>query len=128
MLSLAEKAFSGLPEEMSEVLGLVAVDEISYQDAAEEKTRELKQLASSSAYSERIQKDIDELAMALEREKKDAFERNRKDVARALEIEIKARVHGEEGRIKALVEGDTQIEVAKGVLRNPAAYRRLLGR
>lgn len=35
LLFLAEKAFSGLPEEMSEVLGLVAVDEISYQDAAD---------------------------------------------------------------------------------------------
>ncbi len=35
MLELAEKAFSDLSEEMSEVLGLVAVDEISYQDAAD---------------------------------------------------------------------------------------------
>jgi RNA polymerase sigma-70 factor (ECF subfamily) len=35
LLCLAEKAFSDLPEEMSEVLGLVAVDEISYQDAAD---------------------------------------------------------------------------------------------
>lgn len=35
MLIMAEKAFSDLPSEMSEVLGLVAVDEISYQDAAE---------------------------------------------------------------------------------------------
>ena len=35
LLALAEKAFSDLPEEMSEVLGLVAVDEISYQDAAD---------------------------------------------------------------------------------------------
>ena len=35
LLELAEKAFSDLPEEMSEVLGLVAVDEISYQDAAD---------------------------------------------------------------------------------------------
>lgn len=35
MLLLAEKAFYELPEEMSEVLGLVAVDEISYQDAAD---------------------------------------------------------------------------------------------
>lgn len=35
LLCLAEKAFSDLPEEMSEVLGLVAIDEISYQDAAD---------------------------------------------------------------------------------------------
>ncbi len=35
LLCLAEKAFYDLPEEMSEVLGLVAVDEISYQDAAD---------------------------------------------------------------------------------------------
>ena len=35
LLVMAEKAFSDLPIEMSEVLGLVAVDEISYQDAAE---------------------------------------------------------------------------------------------
>ncbi len=35
MLILAERAFGALPSEMSEVLGLVAVDEISYQDAAD---------------------------------------------------------------------------------------------
>ncbi len=35
LLILAEKAFGDLPSEMSEVLGLVAVDEISYQHAAD---------------------------------------------------------------------------------------------
>jgi RNA polymerase sigma factor (sigma-70 family) len=35
IIQLVETAFSDLPEEMSEVLGLVAIDEISYQDAAE---------------------------------------------------------------------------------------------
>jgi len=33
ILDLVEVAFSELPEEMSEVLGLVAIDEISYQEA-----------------------------------------------------------------------------------------------
>ena len=35
MLEMAERAFSDLPAEMSEVLSLVALDEISYQDAAD---------------------------------------------------------------------------------------------
>ena len=35
LLAMAEKAFSDLPEEMSQVLSLVAIDEISYQDAAD---------------------------------------------------------------------------------------------
>ena len=35
ILEMVEIAFSDLPEEMSEVLGLVAIDEISYQDAAD---------------------------------------------------------------------------------------------
>ncbi len=35
ILELVAVAFSDLPDEMSEVLGLVAIDEISYQDAAE---------------------------------------------------------------------------------------------
>lgn len=35
LLIMAERAFSDLPVEMSEVLGLVAIDEISYQDAAD---------------------------------------------------------------------------------------------
>ncbi len=34
LIELVEKAFSDLPKEMSEVLGLVAIEEISYQDAA----------------------------------------------------------------------------------------------
>lgn len=36
LLALTEKIFSDLPIEMSEVLSLVAVDEISYQDAADQ--------------------------------------------------------------------------------------------
>lgn len=35
IIQLLEVAFSDLPDEMSEVLGLVAIDEISYQDAAD---------------------------------------------------------------------------------------------
>jgi RNA polymerase sigma factor, sigma-70 family len=35
ILEMVEIAFSDLPEEMSEVLGLVAIEEISYQDAAD---------------------------------------------------------------------------------------------
>ena len=35
MLQLTEKAFGNLPPEMGEVLGLVAIEEISYQDAAD---------------------------------------------------------------------------------------------
>ncbi len=35
IIKLLEVAFSDLPDEMSEVLGLVAIDEISYQDAAD---------------------------------------------------------------------------------------------
>lgn len=35
IIEMVEIAFSDLPEEMSEVLGLVAIDEISYQDAAD---------------------------------------------------------------------------------------------
>jgi RNA polymerase sigma-70 factor (ECF subfamily) len=35
LLALVDGAFSGLPAEMREVLSLVAIDEISYQDAAE---------------------------------------------------------------------------------------------
>ncbi len=35
LLMLAERAFGDLPHEMSEVLGLVAIDEISYQEAAD---------------------------------------------------------------------------------------------
>lgn len=35
LLIMAERAFCDLPVEMSEVLGLVAIDEISYQDAAD---------------------------------------------------------------------------------------------
>ncbi len=35
LLAMVEGAFSGLPQEMSEVLSLVAIDEISYHEAAE---------------------------------------------------------------------------------------------
>jgi RNA polymerase sigma factor (sigma-70 family) len=35
ILEMVEIAFADLPEEMSEVLGLVAIEEISYQDAAD---------------------------------------------------------------------------------------------
>lgn len=98
----------------------------SYQDDGEKKVAELKELAKKMRYGTSTTEEIERLTMLLEDEKKNALEREKKEVLRALRMEIMSRYKGEKGRIAAALTDDVQVTTALRLIQNTTEYERLL--
>lgn len=97
-----------------------------YKEESDGKVAELRQIAERSHFSKEVLADLDLLSAALEKEKERGFERYRDHLKRELNIEMTARVKGEQGRIKASLSGDQQVDVALGLLKRPEALQKKL--
>ncbi len=97
-----------------------------YEDEAEVKARELKDVAQKSKYNQAILAEIDKLGKSLSEGKATDLERNRKDVLSSLKVEIASRYNGEHGRIEASLTDDVQLTAARGLLKNGKEYSRRL--
>ena len=98
----------------------------SYEDDAEVKVKELKDVAAKSKYTQTILDEIERLKKSLSEGKSTDIERNRRDVLSALKIEIASRYSGDRGRIEASIPGDAQLTAARGLLKNGNEYTRRL--
>lgn len=102
--------------------------EFDYQEEADTRIQELRQIAESSHYSAEVMADLDLLANALRKEKARGFERYKNHIRRELDIALMAWLRGEQGRVKASLTGDTQLEAAIGLLKKPQLYAKKIGR
>ncbi|HUN64682.1 MAG TPA: S41 family peptidase [Bacteroidota bacterium] len=98
----------------------------AYQSESEGKLKDLRDAVASSKNSEAILADLDNVGKMLETLKGDDFHLHGSELLRALRIELSGRYKGEEGRIEASFEHDTQLLAAKGLLLNSKEYRRRL--
>lgn len=98
----------------------------SYSEESDGKVKELRAIADRSHYSKEVLTDLDLLAGALEKEKERGFDRYRDHIERELNIEMQARIKGEAGRIAASLKGDSQLEAALNVVKNPKLYQKRL--
>lgn len=96
--------------------------QFDFQEESETKMQELRSLAETLHYSKEVLADLDALKGDLEKEKKRGFERYRDHIRTALEIEMMARVKGEQGRIEASLKDDVQLAAGVALLKNPSAY------
>lgn len=99
----------------------------TYEDPGEAKIDELRDIGKKASYSSMTMAEIDRLSNQLHKEKEKAFERNKGEILRALKMEITARYEGEKGRIAASLPDDVQVEVARKLLTDSKAYKKLLG-
>ena len=95
-----------------------------YQEEADGKLTEIRQIAERSHYNQEVLADIDLLKSAMEKEKARGFDRYKDHITDELNIEFMARMKGEEGRIAASLKDDPQYEAAVGILKNTAEYSR----
>jgi carboxyl-terminal processing protease len=95
-----------------------------YQEEADSKLKEIKQIAERAHYSKEVLDDLDLLGAAMEKEKTRGFDRYKDHIARELDIEFMARAKGEQGRIAASLKDDTQFETATALLKNQEVYKR----
>jgi carboxyl-terminal processing protease len=95
-----------------------------YQEEADNKLTEIRQIAEHSHYNKEVLADLDLVAAAMDKEKSRGFDRYKDHVARELNIEFMARTKGDQGRIAASLKDDPQFEAAVGILKNVSLYAR----
>lgn len=95
-----------------------------YQEEADGKVKEIKQIAERAHYNKEVLDDLDLLAAAMDKEKARGFERYKDHITRQLDIEFMARAKGEQGRISASLRDDPQFDTAVNLLKNKTEYER----
>lgn len=101
----------------------------AFQEEADTKLNEFREIADRSKYSPAVIDEIDRLKKQIAKEKTTAVQRDRSEILRNVKMEIMSRYRGEHGRIEASLNGDVQLQAAIGLILNPKAYkRRLTGR
>ncbi len=122
-----EKMNGVTDEMMASFKSFLEEEQFDYQEETETKLKEMRELAEKLNYSKEVIEDIDRLVKDLEKEKKRGFERYAKQIKREVEVELTARVHGEQGRIEASLHDDVQVNTGLALLKNPGAYAKMLG-
>jgi carboxyl-terminal processing protease len=96
--------------------------QFDYQEQTEEKIKELQTAAADLHYGKEVLDELARLSEKVDEEKKRGFERYTDHIRLHLQIELSARLRGEEGRIQASLEKDSQLDSARGILKNKKAY------
>ncbi len=100
--------------------------EFTYQEEAEAKLGELKEIASKARYGSSFHDGFERMIKAVDIEKGRAFERYNKELRSALKQEIIARIKGPRFAIGASLQEDTTLKVAVALLKNRTAYSGIL--
>ena len=103
-------------------------EKFDYQEDMEGKIGDLKTVAERSHYGRSVLDELDRLEVTLQKEKLRGFDRYRDHIANELTIELRARLHGDTGRIEASLRDDRQLRVAEGLLKDHRTYERKLAR
>ncbi len=93
-----------------------------FQERTEAKISELQVAATELHYGQDVMDDLARLSERVDAEKNRAFERYQDHIKFHLQVELSARLNGEQGRIEASLRTDAQLESAKGLLKDKKAY------
>jgi carboxyl-terminal processing protease len=102
----------------------LAEQKFDYQEEAESKAKDIRQIADRSHYNKEILADLDLLISAMSKERDRGFDRYRDFIAHELNIEFSARARGEQGRIAASLKDDPQFSTAVGLVKNGTEFAR----
>ena len=112
---------------LSEFKALLNKEKFDYQEESDARLKDLRQIADKSHYGKEVMTDLDGLNAAIEKEKQRGFERYKDHITDALNVELMARLKGEQGRIRASLVDDPQLDAAIGILDHPKMYTKKLG-
>jgi carboxyl-terminal processing protease len=117
------EVFAGITDAHSEAFRKFLGDQkFDYQEEADGKLKEIRQIAERSHYNKEVLADLDLLVAAMEKEKVRGFDRYKEHIVRELDIEFMARTKGDHGRIAASLKKDPQFEAAVGILKEASLY------
>jgi carboxyl-terminal processing protease len=121
-------SISGIDQAMlDEFKEFLKEKQFDYQEDAENQLATVQEIAERSHYSAESLHQIDILKTSLTKEKERGFERYRQPISRALEVEMMARLQGDQGRIKRSLRYDPQLKTAVALVKNDKLYNKLLG-
>ena len=117
------ESYAGVTDRiLEEFKKFLSEKKFDYQEEADTKVAEIKTIAERSHYNKDVLADLDLLAVAMDKEKGRGFDRYKDHIAHELNIEFMSREKGEQGRIAASLQDDTQFEVGSALLKNRAEY------
>ena len=120
-----EEKYSGVDDAVLEAFRkFLDEQKFDYQEEADTRLTEIRQIAERSHYNKEVLSDLDLLKSAMEKEKSRGFDRYKDHISDALNIEFMARAKGEEGRIAASLKDDAQFQAAVSLLKNRDQYAR----
>jgi carboxyl-terminal processing protease len=120
-----KEGITGVTEEIMEAFrAYLDEQKFTYQEETEDRVRELQKLAEDLHYTEAVKKDLRQLEEDLTAEKRRGFERYREHIRYELEMELMARVRGEQGRIEASLRDDVVLRTGVSLLKDRDAYAR----
>jgi carboxyl-terminal processing protease len=112
------------PEVLAGFKTFLETQGFDFQEETEKTIIELRASSEELHYGEEVMADLDRISDALQREKERAFERYKDHITHYLSVELHARLEGEEGRIRASLESDVQLETAVRLLRDKTAFEK----
>ncbi len=98
----------------------------TYQEEAEVKLVELKEIAARERYAASFIDGINKLTDAVRTEKRRAFERYAKELRTALRLEIISRIRGQQAAIESSLKDDQTLAVAVQLLKDRSTYGQIL--
>jgi carboxyl-terminal processing protease len=106
--------------------GFLKEKDFQYEEEAETKLKELREVAKKERYGKSFYEDIDRIEKAITAEKSRAFERYDREIREALRLEIIGRMKGDKAAIAASIKDDQQLQVAIALVKNKTLYKKLL--
>jgi carboxyl-terminal processing protease len=98
----------------------------AYQEEAEVKLAELKEIAARERYGASFIEGVNKLTEAVRTEKRRAFERYARELRVSLRLEIISRIRGQQAAIESSLKDDKTLAVAVHLLKDRSAYGQIL--
>ena len=104
----------------------LASTNFEYQTFTEKQLTELKKAADLEGFEDEIAQDYREIEKTLQASKKEAIEERKSEIISILSDEIIKRYFYKEGLYEYYVENNPEIQKARSILNDPAAYNKIL--
>jgi carboxyl-terminal processing protease len=115
------------PAILAEFKSYLEKEKFDFQEEAEKRLKDLKEIAERGHYSNEVSTEITALSGLLAREKARSFERYLEHIRHELHVELMARLKGDHGRIATSLKYDTQAQVAARLLKDQKLFSRKVG-
>ncbi len=125
--SIPEPADFEISDEIyRDFVDFISDKDYDYTTQGERELEELKRTAVKDGYFEKISSQYDALRSAMMHNKEEDLVTFRDEICEVLKLEIASRYYYQQGKIKASLGMDPEIERAIEILENPGLYRSIL--